>query len=340
MSSVNAARDERIGRVLNEHLDLVARGESASEGALLARYPDLADDLRRHLARLQTLRQPGESIANLISRGILEACDEPEYLAQLGAYKIVDYLGRGGMGIVLKAREESLGSTVALKILRPDLAGDAAALARFAREARAAAALRHPHIVTVYAIGQERGVHYIAMEYVPGPSLAQVIRSAKPRSPEDSKRPGSIGVPAGDDVQGSIGVPPANAAAAPDQNPKRQRGADAAPELRTGHPTGETPLPPSSALPSGTSVSPGISAPPPVGLSTEAIREIFRQLLSALAAAHEAGLIHRDVKSANILLDRAEGNQATRQRVARHPGNKATRQQGEITRHQLRGRLL
>ncbi|MBU0638497.1 MAG: serine/threonine protein kinase [Planctomycetes bacterium] len=292
-STPSEARDVRIGRALNEHLDRRARGEPASESDLFSRYPDIADELRRHLARLQALSPTGETVSDLVSSGILTACDDPRYLAQLGPYKITGYIGRGGMGIVLKAYEESLNRTVALKILRPELASDAAALKRFTREARAAAALRHPNIVTVHAVGQERGVHFIAMEHVPGPSLAQVIRQRDANV--------AAGLCPG---RGTDETPAPPTGATPDQNPKRQRGANVAAGPCTGRPTGETPVPPSRSVPHS------------VDLSPEAIREIFRQLLSALAAAHDAGLIHRDIKSANILLDRAAGNQASRQ-----PGN-------------------
>jgi len=89
----------------------------------------------------------------------------------LGPYQVLEELGRGGMAIVYKAFQPSLGRYVALKVLPEYFQHDPEFIARFQREARAAAQLNHPNIVTIYDVGEQAGVHYIAMEYLDGGSL-------------------------------------------------------------------------------------------------------------------------------------------------------------------------
>jgi TolB-like protein/Tfp pilus assembly protein PilF/predicted Ser/Thr protein kinase len=94
----------------------------------------------------------------------------------LGHYRIVDRLGSGGMGVVWLAEDLKLGRKVALKVLREDLAGSPEKAARFEREARAIAALSHPSIVTLHAVEEIDGVRFLAMEYLEGRTLDQLVR--------------------------------------------------------------------------------------------------------------------------------------------------------------------
>ncbi len=89
----------------------------------------------------------------------------------LAHYRINTAIGAGGMGEVYRATDVKLGREVALKVLPPDMAGDSERLARFQREARALAALNHPHIVTIYSVEESDGVHFLTMELVEGQSL-------------------------------------------------------------------------------------------------------------------------------------------------------------------------
>jgi tetratricopeptide (TPR) repeat protein len=95
---------------------------------------------------------------------------------QLGPYKIEQKLGEGGMGEVYRAVDTRLGRTVAVKLVRREMAGRVDFRERFAREARAIAALSHPHICTLYDIGEQDGVAYLVMEYVEGETLAARLR--------------------------------------------------------------------------------------------------------------------------------------------------------------------
>lgn len=105
----------------------------------------------------------------------LEPADKPGYLGRLGQYDVIEVLGRGGMGIVLRANDPHLNRIVAIKTLAPDYANNPTARKRFAREGQAAAAVSHPHVVTIHAVEPNGRVPYLVMELVQGQSLKQKL---------------------------------------------------------------------------------------------------------------------------------------------------------------------
>jgi serine/threonine protein kinase len=175
--------DARLVQVLDGYLAALQAGTAPDRGDLLARHPDLAADLDACLGSLEFIRRAAVRPAACPAQG------EEELPRILGDYRIVREVGRGGMGVVYEAVQESLGRRVALKVLPFAGTLDPKQLARFRNEAQAAAQLHHGHIVPVYAVGCERGVHYYAMQFIDGQTLAWVIgelRRLEHARPEES----------------------------------------------------------------------------------------------------------------------------------------------------------
>jgi formylglycine-generating enzyme required for sulfatase activity/predicted Ser/Thr protein kinase len=152
-----------VEQAFEELVELALRGEAIDVESFLGERPHLSETARE---RLRTRARP------LVSGGK----EQPLPFEQLGDFRLLRRLGEGGMGVVYLARQESLGRLLALKLMRPEFAGASSAERRFEREARAIAKLRHPSIVAVHAAGEEQGVRYLAMEYIEGRSLDQVLR--------------------------------------------------------------------------------------------------------------------------------------------------------------------
>jgi eukaryotic-like serine/threonine-protein kinase len=120
----------------------------------------------------------------------LSAPSHPEMLGQLGRYQIEQVIGTGGMGIVLKGFDTNLNRPVAIKVLVPHLAHSGVARQRFAREARAAAAVVHEHVVAIYNVESEEETPFLVMQYVPGRSLQDRVELEGPLAPEEILRIG------------------------------------------------------------------------------------------------------------------------------------------------------
>ncbi len=124
-------------------------------------------------------RHPADP-AKLQRLDFLETVQRPGMIGRLGAYDVTDIVGRGAMGVVLRAVDTSLDRTVALKVLLPNLIVDADARERFKREARMAAAIDHENVVTIHAVQEFKSVQYLVMQFVTGESLAdRLARSGR-----------------------------------------------------------------------------------------------------------------------------------------------------------------
>jgi WD40 repeat protein/serine/threonine protein kinase len=176
MSDSAADRDglleAQVGRVADEFTERLQRGERPDVEDYARRHPDLAEVLRQVLPALQALAASAPASAD----GVVVAEPVP---GVLGDYRIVREVGRGGMGVVYEAEQISLGRRVALKVLPFAATLDPRQLQRFQTEARAAAGLEHAHVVPVYGVGCERGVHFYVMKFIDGRSLAELIAAQR-----------------------------------------------------------------------------------------------------------------------------------------------------------------
>ena len=109
-------------------------------------------------------------------------------VTRIGRYDVVDVLGRGGMGVVYRAKDRSLGREVAIKTLTAGIEGDSEMLARFYEEGRKTASFKHPNIVTIFELGDDHGVPYIVMELVDGRPLNELINAGVPMALVDRLR--------------------------------------------------------------------------------------------------------------------------------------------------------
>ena len=169
---------------LRDRLELLLK--SHEEADSLLDHPAIGDAPTEVISGNTDRSKPQPSEHDAMAFDFLEPSDQPDSLGRLGQYDVREVVGHGGMGIVFKAHDTKLSRVVAVKVLAPELATNAAARKRFLREARAAAAISHDHVVTVYAVEENEppqdspravrgGPPYLVMEFVDGQSLEQKI---------------------------------------------------------------------------------------------------------------------------------------------------------------------
>src|SRR5882724_1844601 len=170
------AEDPRLIAAVREYMALLEAGVHPSRHEFLARYPEIAAELSTCLDGLAFVHS---AAAQMQGPATAHADDESATAKPLGDFKLLREIGRGGMGVVYEAVQLSLGRRVAVKVLPFAATLDARHLQRFRNEAQAAAQLHHTNIVPVYAVGCERSVHYYAMQFIEGQSLAEVIKQMR-----------------------------------------------------------------------------------------------------------------------------------------------------------------
>ena len=272
--------DPRLADLMEAVTGQLEAGETIDLDQLVREHPDCADQIRRLIPALQNLAVIGKSM----SADVMESASherDGEGHRVFGDFRIFGEVGRGGMGIVYEARQITIGRRVALKVLPLAAAADPRAIQRFQLEAQVAGLLEHPHIVPVYSVGIVADVPYYAMQFIEGGSLADLIaelRGLVDRGalPFDDRSTTGSGLSAL--AQGLLS------------------GRFAAPRLE------------SDGADRSDDDHGSISGDNHSSIRSRAyIHTVVRlgiQAADALGYAHDHGVIHRDVKPANLLLDR------------------------------------
>ena len=294
--STDSNHEQLLADAIDEFTQLLNEGHQPCVHDFADRYTDCREVLEPILRSLVAMRQPDADEFNEPTQLFTSP------LPTLGDYRLVREIGRGGMGVVYEAEQVGLGRLVAVKVLPLASLMDQRQLERFKNETCAAAMLKHSHIVSVYSVGCQRGMHFYAMELVEGQSLAQVIATLS-----DLRQPQRAEGSAGQAALRHRTHDPANvqrASAGP--GPQGQMAAGLPNHPSAGHQE----VPHSSET---HREGPQETVPLAV-ISTEysqdrknfyrSVARLGIQAAGALHYAHGEGVVHRDIKPSNLLLDR------------------------------------
>jgi serine/threonine protein kinase len=285
----------RVARALEEYLAALEMGTVPARDRFLAEHGEIADVLAECLDGLEFIRRAASQARQSAETPPMPVtAPEVQPEAPLGDFRIVREIGRGGMGVVYEAVQISLGRRVALKVLPFAAAMDPKQLQRFKNEAQAAAHLQHTNIVPVHYVGCERGVHFYAMQYIEGQTLAAVIGELRHLAKPEPANP-APGAQAASALVREL--------ASGKWEPVKRRALEVVAPGGGEQPTGPY-----------LGTSPALDVTPPVAvLSTErsntspaffrTVAHLGVQAAEALEHAHQTGVIHRDIKPANLLVD-------------------------------------
>ena len=317
MSISDSGQYDLLDRLAEEFAARFRRGERPALKEYTDRYPALADDILELFPAMVRVEQAEDFRQGEDQTGESPPTPPPP-LSQVGDYRILREIGRGGMGVVYEAEQVSLGRRVALKVLPRQIKNDRMTLERFRREARAAARLHHTNIVPVFDVGQEEDVRFYAMQFIQGQSLDLVIEelrrlrgksgskaAPKPLSEAGAHSHAQTLLVAQSLLTGRFvpeGPGPTGAAVATLTEAGLQAGttdAGSRSQALAGSALGASSNS-SVVMPGGTQLSAAESSH---RLFHRSVAHIGRQAASALSYAHARGVVHRDIKPANLLLD-------------------------------------
>jgi WD40 repeat protein/serine/threonine protein kinase len=294
MPGPNSSDCDLIDRLAEEFAARYRAGERPAVDEYTNRHPHLAAAIRELLPAMIEIEHVKEGLD-----------DEPVTPAppprQLGDFHILREVGRGGMGVVYEAEQVSLGRHVALKVPSAKTLRDPKQRRRFEREARTAAKLHHTNIVPVYGVGEHEGTPYYAMQFIQGRGLDEVIEELG-RMGSGGGTPASAPSPqqsaSARDVAQSLMTGEFHPADSDtDENAAHVRRAAAAPVAETVAQSASATLPERS--------DPGTGRPAKKLTYWQSVARVGAQAADALEHAHRQGVVHRDVKPSNLLLDLA-----------------------------------